>query len=112
MVEAKRLKSGKISISICADLRTSLYWKLADFIGSETTKARYSKLDNGADVFEQLHLSVITSLVVRHHSNFFFAQQKFSFTRSEAISLIWFLRTDESLEMIAIKSALHKHLLG
>jgi hypothetical protein len=113
-MRVKRTKSGKFSCEVSNLERNNIFFAICNFGEDESLKLRMVPMMKDADVWRHLHYSILESLLKR--LNFHLesaASLKWTLSRTEAITLMWFLRNyDHDMQLLELKSGLHKQLVG
>jgi len=105
---AKRTRSGKLSLSLAISERNRLFGCCCNFLEDNSLKS-YGKSE--ADIMRQLHFYTINQFYTRTNFQLQLAGvNKIVVTIAEAIALMWMLRNYTDMEVINMKSELHKKL--
>jgi len=107
----KKTKKGKFSFALGHNERGYLLNILSDFIEYESALLRAMHPNTAERINRHLFCSIIIDLYIKQQANFLSAEveQKFSFTRTEALALILLLK-ECPLEIQELKSSLHQLL--
>jgi hypothetical protein len=111
-MRVKRTKSGKFIIETTNIDRTNIFDNLCNFLEDESVKLMNIRFVQEADVMRHLYYCTLDQLMKRQD---FYLQsvenKKWTCTRTEAIALMWSLRhSDNNIDLLEIKSGLHKQL--
>jgi hypothetical protein len=111
-MRVKRTKSGKYSFEVSNIERDSILFAICNFGEDESVKLNRLPMMKEAEVMRHLYYNILESLLKR--LNFHLqsaASVKWVLTRTEAITLMWFLRNyDHDMQLLELKSGLHKSL--
>lgn len=109
----KKTKSGKLSLTLSFFEREKLFMALINFLESESVAVMHIRFKKEADIMRVLYYSVLDRFL--HNTSFDLligarADKKIITTISEAVAVMWLLRNHPDMEMINLKSELHKKL--
>ena len=112
MAKVKRTSSGKFSLELSNVERQYIFSVLVNFLDSESTASTGVRIGTEVVVMRHLYYCVLNQLVIRKHFHTSLnGVKRILIERAEAVAIMWLLRQyDRQLQMLEIKSQLHKLL--
>ena len=107
---AKRTKSGKLSIALSFHQRAMLEWHCDQYVDVSQFKNSF-KTGNEMGVYAAIYYATINQFLIRTNWQLKLMQtKKIILTIPEGLAVMWMLRLSGDIDMIDLKSALHKTL--
>ena len=105
----KKTKSGKYSFELTNGQRNVLFECLINFLENESVALMNVKLKD--ESMRHLRYSILNEFITKQDFHLSVnVSKRWTLKRSEAIALMWLLKDDNTIAMLAIKSSLHKTL--
>jgi hypothetical protein len=108
-MKIKKTITGKYSVTMSYRLRWDVWELMVKFLEAELAKLTFTRVEN--ELHRHLMVNIVRELMIEksfHLQSVW--ETRIILKRSQALALVWLLRESEILEVIDLKSELHKLL--